>query len=434
MPRAMALSQGQGKPADATIAWYLYRGSSIIRFLLHFSRVTQVFSVLAMRILLVAPNPFFQERGTPIAVRILCETLCEAGHSVDLLTYHVGTDVRIPGLNVCRIPRVPFIRDVPIGFSGKKLVCDAVLSMKLLGLAVRNKYDVIHAVEEAIYPSLLARPLSRATLVYDMDSSMADQMLEKWKFLGPARSLLYGLERLAIRGSDGVVAVCDALAERVHACEPDKRVLVLHDVPLESPPGCEQAEDLRLACGIRGLLMLYVGNLEHYQGIDLLLDGFARAKPAQEMSLVVIGGARHDIEKYRARAEALGLGDSVHFPGPKPVDRLSGYLRQASVLVSPRLSGNNTPMKIYSYLAAGKPVLATNIASHTQVMDSSCAVLVEPTPEGLAAGIERLASDEKLRDELGATAADLVKSKYSVAVYKKKVIDEYAYLEHGAQL
>jgi glycosyltransferase involved in cell wall biosynthesis len=146
----------------------------------------------------------------------------------------------------------------------------------------------------------------------------------------------------------------------------------------------------------------------------------------------VIGGERSDIERYRSKVQALGLGDSVHFLGPKSIDQLSGYLRQASVLVSPRLTGNNTPMKIYSYLAAGKPILATNIASHTQVMDSTCAVLVDPTPEAMAAGIERLASDEALRDRLGATAENLVNSKYSVAVYKRKVIDEYAYLEQGA--
>ena len=87
---------------------------------------------------------------------------------------------------------------------------------------------------------------------------------------------------------------------------------------------------------------------------------------------------------------------------------------------------------VFPYLAAGKPVLATNIASHTQVMDASCAVLVEPTPPAMAAGIERLAADQALRERLGAAAEDLVQSKYSVAVYRRKVIDEYAYLEHGA--
>lgn len=46
-----------------------------------------------MKILLVAPQPFYQERGTPMAVRLLAATLCEFGHEVDLLVYHVGADV-----------------------------------------------------------------------------------------------------------------------------------------------------------------------------------------------------------------------------------------------------------------------------------------------------------------------------------------------------
>ncbi|MDD4350325.1 MAG: hypothetical protein PHF70_14545, partial [Opitutales bacterium] len=69
-----------------------------------------------MRILLMAPHPFFQERGTPIACRLLCEALCESGHEVDLLTYHEGEDVVIPGLRIRRIPRIPFVKDIPIGF------------------------------------------------------------------------------------------------------------------------------------------------------------------------------------------------------------------------------------------------------------------------------------------------------------------------------
>ena len=70
-----------------------------------------------MRVLVIAPQPFYQERGTPIATRLLIETLQSAGHSVDVLTYHVGDDPHLPGVRVFRAPAVPFVRDVPIGFS-----------------------------------------------------------------------------------------------------------------------------------------------------------------------------------------------------------------------------------------------------------------------------------------------------------------------------
>ena len=80
-----------------------------------------------MKILLLAPQPFFQARGTPIAVRLVLEFLSSRGHRVDALTYHEGSDVDIPNCRVVRIPRLPGIRDIRPGFSLKKILCDLVM-------------------------------------------------------------------------------------------------------------------------------------------------------------------------------------------------------------------------------------------------------------------------------------------------------------------
>ena len=384
-----------------------------------------------MNILLVAPIPFFRERGTPIAVRILCETLCEAGHSVDLLTYHIGTDIEIPGARVIRIPNVPFVTDVPIGFSLKKVISDLFLSIKMFGMVGRKKYQIIHAVEEAVFPALLVRLFGRTKLVYDMDSSMPDQLMEKWRYLRVLGPVLLAFERLAVRRADCVMAVCDDLVDRARAADPKKYVVALQDVPLESEPGNGPTEDLRQTCNIEGLFVLYVGNLEHYQGIDVLLEGFAALQPSGQIELVIIGGNDTDIARYREKSRSLGIEESTHFLGPRPIGQLADYLEQASILVSPRLTGNNTPMKIYSYLASGRPIVATRISSHSQVLDSSCAVLVEPTAEDMRQGLERLAMDEALRKSLGAAAIELCEAKYSLAEYKRKVVDAYSHLAQG---
>ena len=62
-----------------------------------------------MNILLIAPHPFFAERGTPIAVKLMIETLCEFGHKVDLLTYHEGSNISVSGLTINRIPNMFFL-------------------------------------------------------------------------------------------------------------------------------------------------------------------------------------------------------------------------------------------------------------------------------------------------------------------------------------
>lgn len=382
-----------------------------------------------MKILLVAPHPFYQERGTPIAVRNLAQTLCQAGHSVDILTYHEGTDISVPGLRIFRIPNLMFIANIPIGLSWKKVVCDVFLSVKLLFLVRKEPYDIIHAVEESIYPSLIAKRMKKCLLIYDMDSSMADQVIEKWPFLKALSGLFYRFEKLAISGADGVFAVCDDLAMKAAAYCPSKPVIVVQDIPLESNGGHEVAEALRATCQVSGLLALYVGNLEHYQGIDLLLESFSNIPDQTDVALIIVGGNDKDIASYSRMSDELGLSERVFFLGPRPVALLSDYLAQADILLSPRLKGQNTPMKIYSYMAAGKAILATDIRSHTQVLDGTNSLLVRPSQSEFTDGLRQLCDSKSLRDKLGQAAKVVANSEYSLEAFRNKVADGYAKIQ-----
>ena len=380
-----------------------------------------------MNILVLAPQPFYRERGTPIAVRLLVETLCDFGHAVDLLVYHEGEDISFRGLRLLRAAAPPLVREVPIGFSAKKLACDAALTASLLRLARPGRYDVVHAVEEAVFPAAWLRRRHRASIVCDMDSDMVDQLVGTSKLRGLFRRPLETIVRRTLRACDLVLAVCPSLAESAAALCPSVPVRVLEDIPLtEAPPPA--VEDLRARFDIRGPLALYVGNLEPYQGIDLLLNALATPGSEAPVTLVVIGGSPSDVARYGKTAAALGLAGQVHFTGPRPVRELGGYLTQADILVSPRTLGENTPMKIYSYLASGRSILATAIGSHTQALDASCAVLVRPDPGCVAAGLRRLAEDPELRERLGRAGADRAAERYSRAAYREKLSAAYALL------
>lgn len=377
-----------------------------------------------MNILLLAPQPFYEERGTPIAVKWVAETLAEAGHAVDLLTFPFGKDVEIPGVRIVRAPRPAGVSRVPIGFSPQKVLCDVYLFRTARRLLREKKYDVIHACEESVF---FARSLARrakARLVYDMDSSMADQMMEKWAWLRLFRFALEGFEKYAVRSADLVLPVCQSLADKVDRFAPGRRRVLLHDMAMEFPPVPPDTENLRALLGIDGPMALYVGNLEHYQGIDLLLDGFAAAN-AENLSLVVIGGRESDVTKYRNRAAELGLAGTVHLLGPRPLNWLSYYLEQADILVSPRLRGVNTPMKIYSYLLAGRAIVATRIESHTQVLDDAFARLVDPTPAAMGLALRELAADAETRKQLGSRAAEIARTRHSRAAYRAALLGAY---------
>jgi glycosyltransferase involved in cell wall biosynthesis len=163
-----------------------------------------------------------------------------------------------------------------------------------------------------------------------------------------------------------------------------------------------------------------VGNLEPYQGIDLLLES-AAGTAREAFDLVIIGGDKESLRRYRGRAEELGVPDRVHFAGARPLAQLNSYLRQADFLVSPRVKGVNTPMKIYSYMASGKPLLVTGIVSHTQVLDETCALIVPPEPGAFADGLTRLAGEREYGEGLGSAAARLAAEKYSLEAYRGKV-------------
>lgn len=274
-----------------------------------------------------------------------------------------------------------------------------------------------------------AGKLSKTPYVFDMDSSMPAQISDKYRLPGWVVRFMEAAEGFVIRKSSGVVAVCKSLENLARRHAPDVPILRLEDVSLLNDSS-ETTENLRDSLGLTGAVVLYVGNLESYQGIDLLLDSFAIAcRQHDGIDLVVIGGNEADVERYRARSVELGIGTRTHLIGPRPVEELGVYLRQADVLVSPRTKGGNTPMKIYSYLDSGVAVLATDLDTHTQVMDESISLLASPDAQSFADGILRLASDPDLRCRLAEAARKRVADEFSLPAFSRKLGGFYQDME-----
>lgn len=378
-----------------------------------------------MRILVLAPQPFFQNRGTPIATRQLLEVLSSQGHRLDVLTYHEGEDVQIPNCTIHRISRLPGIRAIPPGPSLKKVICDAIMFQACFRMLARKRWDVIHAVEESVFMALAMKRRFGIPFVYDMDSLLSRQMVERYAWLFPAASCMRAMERAAVRASVGVVAVCKSLEDEARSYRPDGHIVRVEDTSLINEDVVGD-ENLRDDLAIRGPMILYVGNLERYQGIDLLLEAFSRfCGRIPEGELVIIGGSPRDIRHYSDLASRLGVAARTRFIGPRPLEELGHYLRQADVLVSPRTQGKNTPMKIYSYLDSGKPILATRLPTHTQVLDDSIAFLVDPDPEAMALGLQTLLRDRVLCERLSRQARQVLQRDFNPTVLRQQLAKFY---------
>lgn len=293
----------------------------------------------------------------------------------------------------------------------------------------QHRYDLIHAGEEAVFFAQVFQWLFHIPYVYDLDSSVAQQLVEKKPWLRPLAPLFNALERRAIRDSLANLPVCNALAELCEA-NGSRKTVTIHDISQLKHPGLPQQGWLKAELGIQHHALLYIGNLEVYQGIDLLLEAFRIAcQKTDEADLVVIGGTPEDIAKYQAKAEHLGIADKTHFLGPRPFDQLETYLAEADILACPRIRGINTPMKIFPYLHSGRPVLATDLYTHNQRLSQNEAYLAPADPHGFAEGIVELVENEALMQQLGQNGMAFVEREHTYEAHHRRLNQAYDWIE-----
>lgn len=380
-----------------------------------------------LKILFLAPQPFFEVRGTPLAVLAMVRALTDLGHTVDLLTYPRGAEVEVKGLVHRRSVPLPVGRVRP-GPSLAKLALDVPFMAEAWWRMATGRYDVVHAVEEAAHLAAPVARLLRLPLVVDVDSSIPDQLRSSgFAARGPLPWAAARLEGHALRHAAAVITVCASLTEGVRARAPRARVFQVEDPPLVEAESLDPAAagGLRRSLGIgAGPVVLYSGNLEPYQGVDLLLGAAAEVPEAW---FVFMGGEPAEVEALKARPGAR-TGRLV-FAGKRPPAELPSFLALADLLVSPRLRGENTPFKVYTYLASGKPLVATRLPTHTQLMDDSMAFLVEPTAAGLAGGVRAVLADPSEASQRAARGRALIEREYSARRYAEKVAQVYAEVE-----
>ena len=371
---------------------------------------------------MIAPEPFFEPRGTPFSEYHRIRALIELGHTVDLVTYPFGHDVTMAGLRVFRCLRPPFISDVRIGPSLAKVPLDFSLAVSALRRVVGTRYDVVHSHEEGAAIGLVLAAMLGVPHLYDMHSSLPQQ-LANFKF-SRSRVLRWAFEvfeRLAVRRSRVVIVICAELERQVREIAPHAAPVLIENAPGAgdvSRDGGRDAVRAEFGLGPTTPVVLYTGTFEAYQGLDLLFDAARTVHAARPDARFLLAGGRPDqIAAATREVAARGLGEIVTFAGERPADQIPHFLDAADVLVSPRSRGTNTPLKIYQYLRAGRVIVATRLLTHTQVLSDEVAILTEPTPEGFGAGILSALADPGRAADIGRRAGELAESKYSYEAY-----------------
>ena len=382
---------------------------------------------------MIAPEPFFEPRGTPFSEFHRIRALAELGHTVDLVTYPFGKDVVIPGLRVFRCLRPPFVRRVRIGPSLAKVPLDMMLTVTAIRRALAGRYDAVHSHEEGGFIGVVLAAALGVPHLYDMHSSLPQQ-LTNFAF---SRSRLLErvftrLEAFVIRRSRVVIVICPHLEETVRAIDATVPTVLIENSPGSgATPVAGSGGRIRAALALPAgaPMVLYTGTFEAYQGLDLLFAAAAHVRAVRpEVRFVLAGGQPDQVEAARAQAAAAGVGDVVAFAGQRPAEEIPDYLDAADVLVSPRSTGTNTPLKLYQYLRSGRPIVATRLLTHTQVLNDDIAFLADATPAGFAGAILRALGDRDLARLVGERARQVAETKYSYETYLDRTRLACAYL------
>lgn len=339
-----------------------------------------------MRIALAATARMPTEWAHGLQIARMAEAFAALGHEVELwLPDRPGT---LPGtveeLYALRAPLA--LRRVPDGglpwlSPGQRLA----FSLAALALLARRRPDLL---------------LSREEILAALAARLGPSLFELHTF--PRRRLRV-VAALA-RASTGVVSTNEAKRRRLveeHGLDPARIVVLPNGTDIEridAAPALDLRQHLGLPAGCR--ILLYAGHLHRWKGVEHLVG--AAAWLPDDVHIVILGGRDEDLARCRPRWQ----GPRVHLPGRVPPAEVAAWLKGADVLVLPNVEGDpesreqTSPLKLAEYMAAGRPILASDLPSLREQLDEGCALLVPPErPLALARGAMAL-----LQDPAGARA------------------------------
>ncbi len=216
-----------------------------------------------------------------------------------------------------------------------------------------------------------------------------------------------------------------------HGIDPDKIII--------SPDGVDPAKfdisiskkEARQKLGLPENIFLvgYVGMLRTLgmeKGIDTVIQAIGRTEN-REAKLVLVGGSPEDIDFYKRLAVTFEVSDRVFFIGRVSHTLIPIYLKAFDALVAPFPENEHykyymSPMKIFEYMASGRPIISTRLPSILEVMGNGEALLVSPgNVTELAQGIDKVLSDQDFATALSDKALTAV-SNYTWDERVKKIL------------
>lgn len=360
------------------------------------------------KILMVSPQPFFENRGVPISTYLRCEALNRLDVGVDMIAFPIGSDEKPSNVNLHRIPNPFGFKSVPAGPSLKKLVLDFVMFFYLfyyLFVSDEN-YQIMLAHEEGAFFAIPHAWLFGLTLGYEFHSNLSDVARDTTYGLKPFLWMLDKIENTALRSARVIISAVPAPVDELKDFVGHDRVFCVYDAaPEEVIHQSEMVSDEDVLEEVDDWLhedrikLVYTGSFAGYQRMDQFIEGFGQVANRDRFQVLLVGGTDREVAAIRKQIADLDLGNCTKLTGRVDGSLIPSILSRADVLASPRTECRHTPLKIYTYMWAGKPLLVSDVTCHRVIFEEDEVVWADPSPPGYAEAIESLAERDLDRYE-----------------------------------
>jgi glycosyltransferase involved in cell wall biosynthesis len=383
---------------------------------------------------MLAPTPYFADRGCHVRIFEEARSLVRLGHQVRIVTYHLGRD--LPEIPTDRIITIPWYRKLSAGPSWHKPYLDILLLIKAVRVARAFGPDLIHAhLHEGAFIGILLKMIIGRPLLFDCQGSLTGEIADHG-FVRPGSlpARLFGtLERFINRAADGIITSSGPGATELveHWGVQVSRVLPLCDGvdADEFRPGDRETARRRLGLPDDRPVVVFLGIFNRYQGLDLLLEVIALLRERGVAAHFLLMGFPD--ERYRQLARERGIADAITFTGRVDYRAAAGYLTAGDVAVSPKISLTEANGKLFNYLACGLPCLVFETPINREILGEVGVYARYGDPVDFADRLAVLLADHQLREELGRQGREKALADYSWQARGKSLVATYRRLVAG---
>jgi glycosyltransferase involved in cell wall biosynthesis len=371
-----------------------------------------------LRVLMIAPTPFFADRGCHVKILEEVRALAKRNITVRVVTYHIGRDIE--GVDTERIVTIPWYKKLEAGPSIHKYYLDLILAAKAIKVAIKFKPDIIHAhLHEGVFIGRILQIFIKKPLVADYQGSMTGEMLDhgfvKKKSL--SYKFNYWLEKKINRWPQKIIFSSSQAKDFFLANFPgntDKVVSFVEGTNTEEfHPGYD-VTDLRKKLNLDPgkKIVIYLGVLTKYQGIDILISSIPEIVSRYRDVHFIIAGFP-DVDHYKDMAGQVGASDFITFTGKINHEEVPLYLNLGDIAVSLKLSQTEANGKLFGYMAVGLPCVVFDTKTNREILDNTGIYAEYNSKPSFVEKLVFLLENETIAKEYGKMARLRVLEKYT---------------------